>query len=156
MTASFVTSASGGANVNLKKLAPLGMHGKTPQLLIQGYGRVYPPADVNFPQIFNVANSHNNRVPVAPGASVTSDNPGPITGGTSRIYIVGSSTQAGTLFVDTSTDGGSTWAPADSEAIPAGETVHGFLTTTAGENRFRLRFTAGQVGAEVAFASAAY
>ena len=34
MTASFVTSASGGAGINLRKLAPLGMHGKTSQLLI--------------------------------------------------------------------------------------------------------------------------
>jgi hypothetical protein len=56
-----------------------------------------------------------------------------------RVIAAGWASAPGTLFVETSTDAGSTWAASDSETITAGETLSGSATIPASTNRYRLR-----------------
>jgi hypothetical protein len=90
----------------------------------------------------------------AAGATLT----GPtrtFTGG-QRVIVAGWASAPGSVIVETSSDGGSTWPNTDSEAVLAGETVQGAAATVGGANRYRIKFTCGPVGAsKVAFSSQA-
>lgn len=67
--------------------------------------------------------------------------------GGQRVMVEGWATQPGTIYIDTSTDGGSTWPNTDSEYIVAGDHVQATFTLEGGANRYRLRFVCGAVGA---------
>ncbi|MBG6078691.1 hypothetical protein [Rubrivivax gelatinosus] len=86
------------------------------------------------------------------GATIT----GPartVTGGAQKVYVAGWFSAPGTLYVDTSADGGSTWNLSDSDTVTAGEHFHGIVSTQAGANRYRVRFVCGPAAASKAWAS---
>ena len=129
---------SKGAGVDLRKLAPLGSANAANQLRSD----LAPVVD---------------DFTAGCGAGATLAGPArPFVGSTQRVMVSGWASAPGTLFMETSTDGGSTWNASDSEFIPAGEHVIGSAVTQAGANRYRLRFVCGPVGAtRVAFSSQA-
>lgn len=63
------------------------------------------------------------------------------------IRIMGWASAAGTLIIETSSDGGTTWPNSDSEPIAAGTNVQGICSTLPAANRYRLRFVCGPAAA---------
>ena len=143
----FINGASRGAGTNIRKLAPMGAHGVAEKLTMPGNTNSYLGGDC--PRL-------DGGIECQAGATVISGASAVIVGGSTRIYVAGSSTQGGTLYVDTSTDGGATWSASDSDAVIGGEVVIGVLNTSAGENRYRLRFVCGPVGTRLNFGSNVY
>jgi hypothetical protein len=130
--------SSKGANIDIRKLAPPSMANA---------------ADMLRTELATVTDELTGGC--AAGATLT----GPartFTGGSQRVIAAGWASAPGTLYVETSGDGGTTWPNQDSEPILAGEYVTGSATTLGGANRYRLRFVCGPVGASrVAFSSQA-
>lgn len=128
---------SRGAGIDLRKLAPLGSANHADQLR---------------PDLAAITDDLSGGC--AAGATLT----GPtrtFTGG-QRVIVAGWASAPGTLYVETSSDGGATWPNVDSESIPAGEHVTGSAATVGGANRYRVRFVCGPIAASrVAFSTQA-
>lgn len=90
----------------------------------------------------------------AAGATIT----GPtrtLTGG-HRVIVEGTASAAGTVTIETSSDGGTTWPSTDSGPVLASEFVVGSAVTLGGANRYRVKFTCGpDAASKVAFYSQA-
>lgn len=126
-------TTSKGANTDLRKLAPPSMANAADMLRTD----LAPVTD-----------------DLAGGCTANSALTGParsFTGGAQRVIAAGSASAPGTLYVETSSDGGATWPNQDGEAIPASEYVIGSAITVPGANRYRLRFVCGPVAASRVF-----
>ncbi|MCY4746445.1 hypothetical protein NYO99_15790 [Pelomonas sp. UHG3] len=63
------------------------------------------------------------------------------------VVAVGQASNPGTITIETSQDGGTTWPLTDSEAIPAGEYVVSRAVVNSATTHYRVKFTCGPVGA---------
>lgn len=124
-----LTTNSKGASIDLRKFAPP--------------CSATPPADLLRADLGTVTQALTGSCTA--GATLTSS---AVTfAAPQTIRIAGWTTAPGTLRIETSSDAGTTWPNADQEAIPAGEYVLGIAVPVGGANRYRLKFTAGNVAA---------
>lgn len=80
-------------------------------------------------------------------AGATSTGPSRVRPAGRDVVVAGWVSAPGTIILETSQDGGTTWPLTDSEAIPAGEYVVARAVVNSSTTHYRIKFVCGPVGA---------